>query len=244
MPVQSQNLIGQLKSLIKADGTTNPESAVLFMREQNALTVQKAFDGTTLRLIKTEDENGLFDTLNGLLYATNLALNVKEKLNEFQAFDIINMLMNDYADIKLDELIYLFKQGKKGIYGPHYNKFDIETIVNWINGYYRSDEYNNYLENRHKKPIEKVELTEEQRKGWSDIVKNFTTFAKEKKGEKAPIVNRVSVNVFHERFKTYAKGLSIEELNNLIKEYKKEAPDYVEIIKKELKTRTDEKTNS
>lgn len=208
------------------------------MKQQAQMTVIESFKGNTLALIKQGDERSLFQALNALLHATNLALNVAHKLNEFQAFDIIQTLMTDFKHVKLEELIYIFKQGKKGVYGPHYNKLDIETICGWINGYFISDEYNDYLENRHRKPVEKVELTEEQKDNWKETISNFKTFTKENKIKSEPvIVNKVSKNVFKERFEVYAKGLDERELKELFRQYQNNAPDYAEIVKNELKSR-------
>lgn len=215
------------------------------MKTQNELTVSKSFNGTQLNVLKAHDDQQLFDTINNLLFATSMALNVKEKLNAFQAFDIVHMIMNDWPLAKLEQIVYLFKQGKKGVYGPHYNKIDIETITNWLNGFFNGSEFIDYLQKLNERKVEQAPLTDEQKNKWKEIVANFATFNREqKKGIKSPIVNKVSVNVFHERFKTYSKGLTITELKQLIKEYKTEAPDYVAIIQIELKNRTDEKTNS
>lgn len=238
MLVPSTVYMTSLTSLIKVDGQIDTKVALDFMKQQAQMTVQESFKGQTLSLIKMSDERPLFQALNALLHATNLSLNVAHKLNEFQAFDIIQTLMNDYRHVKLEELIYIFKQGKKGIYGPHYNKFDIETICHWINSYFISDEYNNYLENRHKKPLQEVELSQEQKDKWKEVISNFKNFVKENKTSEGPvIVNKVSKNVFKERFKNYAKELSISDLKSLLKEYKDTAPDYAEVINEELNSR-------
>lgn len=227
-----------LTTLIKNDGSVDTKVALDFMKQQAQMTVVESFQGSTLALIRKTDERSLFQALNALLHATNLALNVAQKINEFQAFDIIQTLMTDFKHVKLEELIYIFKQGKKGVYGPHYNKLDIETICGWINGYFISDEYNDYLENRHRKPVEKVELTDRQKECWAKLISNFKTFVEETKNKSEPvIVNKVSKNVFKERFKGYAKGLTVEELKQLHKEYKETAPDYAEVINDELKER-------
>lgn len=217
----------------------------MFMRKQNEMSLVTSFQGTQLSIIKAQDDQLLFDAINNLLYATSLALNVKEKLNDFQAFDLVHMIINDWPFAKFEQLVYLFKKGKKGDYGPHYNKLDIETVTNWLNSFFNGYEYLDHLQKLNEHKVEETPLTDEQKNKWKEIVANFTTFQREKKtNEKATIVNRVSVNVFHERFKTYAKGLSVTELKQLIKEYSKEAPDYVKIIEIELNTRTDEKRDS
>lgn len=237
-----------LKTLINPDGKTNTENAVSFMRQQNEMNLTSSFEGTQLSVIKATDDQLLFDAINNLLYATSMALNVKEKLNAFQAFDLVHMIINDWPFAKFEQLVYLFKQGKRGDYGPHYNKLDIETVTHWLNSFFNGYEYLDYLEKLNQPKVEEVELNEEQKQNWQDFWKNvkdnFTTFAKDKKGQKAAVVNRVSVNVFHERFKTYAKELTDDELRTLISEYSKEAPDYVKIIETELNTRTNEKRNS
>lgn len=185
------------------------------------MTVKKSFEGQTVRSL-VNDEVNVFDILNNLLYITSKALNVKENINEFQAFDIINTLLEDYKDVKVQEFIYIFKQGKKGIYGPHYNKFDIETIIHWINGYFASNEYNDYLENRHKQPTEKVELTQAQKDGWKKIVEAVTGFKKP----------------FNGNIDTWIKTATIEELNNILTDFtKSNFAEGVILIQKEIDRR-------
>lgn len=185
------------------------------------MTVQRSFEGETIRALDLRGES-TFDILNNLLYVTSMALNVKENINEFQAFDIINTLLADYKEVKMDEFIYIFKQGKKGIYGPHYNKFDIETIVHWINSYFKSNEYNDFLENRHKKPIEKTELTQEQKDWWAKLAKEFK--------EKKPFDGNV---------KKWAKDASVEQLNSMLADFENaKHQEGIDLIKEELKNRT------
>lgn len=195
-------------------------SASAFIKEQANMTVQKAFEGQTIRALELAKEN-TFNLLNNLLYVTSKSLNVKENINQFQAFDIINTLLADYKDVKMEEFIYIFKQGKKGIYGPHYNKLDIETIVNWINSYFKSDEYNDHLENRHRKPIEKVELTKEQKDWWAKLANEFK--------EKEPFDGNV---------KKWVKTATEDQLNIMYFDFERAGhKEGVEIIKQEIEKR-------
>lgn len=199
------------------------EAAALFVKDQAAMTVQKSFAGQTLRALAINGVN-TFDLLNNLLYVTSKSLNVKENLNEFQAFDIINTLLEDYKDVKMEEFIYIFKQGKKGIYGPHYNKFDIETIVHWINSYFNSHEYNDYLENRHKRfDYEQVVLTEEQKQGWQKIAQTVAGF-----NEKP----------FTGNLESWIKSAKVEQLTAILADFEKS--NFIEginLIKTELDSR-------
>jgi hypothetical protein len=213
---------------------TSPENAALFIKDQAAMTVQRSFDGQTIRALEIAKVN-TFDLLNNLLYVTSKALNVKENINEFQAFDIIHTLLEDYKEVKMDEFIYIFKQGKKGIYGPHYNKFDIETIVHWINSYFKSDEYNDHLENRHKKPVEKVELTKEQKEHWTKI-------AEIAKGIDADLKKKNSS--FDGNLKNWLFKASVEQINSLLEDFKKVTyKEGIEAIEFELKNRADAAAN-
>lgn len=171
------------------------------------MTVKKSFEGQTIRALEIQGES-VFDMMNNLLYVTSKALNVKENINEFQAFDIINTLIEDYKDVKMDEFIYIFKQGKKGIYGPHYNKFDIETIVHWINSYFKSDEYNNFIETRHKQHHDKVELTQQQKDWWAKI--NATVKEIDEKTKK---------RTFDGNIKMWCLTAKPEELNAMLADF-------------------------
>lgn len=198
------------------------------------MTVQKSFEGQTIRALEIAGEN-TFDILNNLLYVTSKALNVKENINEFQAFDIIHTLLEDYKEVKMDEFIYIFKQGKKGIYGPHYNKFDIETIVKWINSYFKSDEYNDYLENRHKKPIEHVELTDQQKQNVSKLAEAAREIDASLKRKNNP---------FDGNLKNWLFKASLEQIDNLLKEFKQvKYKEGIEAIELELKNRADAAAN-
>lgn len=209
------------------------------------MSVQKSFQGQAIRHLQYIGED-CFPIINNLLYVTSMAMNVKNNLDNFQAMDIVNTIINDYADVKVDELIYIFKQGKKGIYGPCYNKFDLETIISWINGYYGSDEYNDFLENRHKQPVKDEPLTEAQRAQWQQtykIIKDYI-FQKEKEARivryenKPTVVNRVTNQVFAERLSNVLPVLEMHELEHYLAEYKKQNYDFgIELINKEIESR-------
>lgn len=236
---QSAHLITLLKSL--ASNINDNTSIALFIQEQANMTVQKSFDGKAIRVLESAGEN-IFDVLNALLSVTAKALNVKENLNNFQAMDIIQTLISDYKDVKIDEFVYIFKQGKKGIYGPHYNKLDIETIIGWINGYFNGDEYNNFLENRHKAPIEKEPLTEAQKQNWSTLLLAYNKFKEEheakKEKSKPVIVNQVPFEVLSKRLTQIIKTLSDVEIEYWLKEYTEQSNhDMIKLLNIEKLTR-------
>lgn len=186
------------------------------------MTIQKSFTGSTIRALELAGEN-VFDILNALISVTAKALNVKENLNNFQAMDIIQTLISDYKDVKIDEFVYIFKQGKKGIYGPHYNKLDIETFIGWINGYFSGNEYNDFLENRHKIQTEKQPLTEAQKANWTILLTAYNKFKDEheskKEKSKPVIVNQVPLDVIAKRLEGIIQTLSDVELEYWLTQY-------------------------
>ncbi len=203
------------------------------------MTIEKSFVCQTIRELQSVEEN-VFEMVNALVYATSRMLNVSKNIDNFQGMGIVHTIINDYKDLKIDQLVYLFKQGQKGIYGPHYNKFDIETVVTWINGFYVSDEYNTFLENRHKQPVGKVELTDEQKLGWKQLNDNYKKFQEEHLRKKyEPIkLEQVPFEVLEKRLSPVIVTLNDIEINYWLSEYKLQGnEDMVKLINNELKKR-------
>jgi hypothetical protein len=197
------------------------ENKLLFITEQASMTVQKSFQSPSLRIL-AQKEVDLFPLINNLLYLTSMSLNVSTNLDNYQAFELTHMIMEDYKDVKFDELVYIFKQGKKGLYGAHYNKLDMENICKWINGYYNSEEYNEFLHNRHKIHTEFTPLTIEQKANWAKTLKQFRNAIPE---------NR-NINGQLESF-------TDKELQDLLQEYTTiNFQDGIDLINKEIKKRT------
>lgn len=205
--------------MISGNESETNKNVMLFVKAQNALTVEQSFNDKSIRKHDLDGDLKIFDTINNLLKATSMALNVSSNLNIFQAYDIVLMIINDYKDVKISELVYIFKQGKKGIYGVHYNKFDIETVVRWINGYFASEEYNTFLENRHRRHIERVELTDEQKKGWSNTLKQFTNALPENNtiASKLAIMSMGELRVLRAEYEEYNYFDGVEMINNELK---------------------------
>jgi hypothetical protein len=97
------------------------------------------------------DMTGLKQQLNALLHHLVASLNAKDKINEMQALDIIDVIVQEYKYLKFEELVFVFKQAKMGRYGKDYNRIDVMTICTWIDTYAVSDERLGYLESRHNK---------------------------------------------------------------------------------------------
>lgn len=179
--------------------------------------------------MKRKNEGELFEVLNNLLTSLNLSLSVKEKTTEFQALQIVTTIMNDYPHLSVEDVALCFKMGKTGRFGPTYNKLDVQVIGEWLSKYIGSDEYNDYLENRHKMGGPTIDEDYKPHPGVKALV--------EKMIHKIRVdeLERKKVGVTDEKFLMqlayYSVHYSDNELNAMEEYYKeKDCKDGLEII--------------
>lgn len=61
--------------------------------------------------------------------------NVKDTFSDVQIVDCTLSIIERYWYLRPEEILYAFKQGKLGRYGPVFNKLDTQTILTWLHKY-------------------------------------------------------------------------------------------------------------
>jgi hypothetical protein len=156
-----------LINLVKA---ANPEQVQLeIVRAQSNLTIQSAMaQEHQISFLRKENERVLEYVISLLIETLAMQFNVKESFSGLQIVDCTLSVLEKYWYLRPEEIMYVFKQGKLGAYGPVYNKLDAPTILTWIHKY-DTDER-----------IRQVEITRDQFKSEEnqpqiDIVKAYQT---------------------------------------------------------------------
>lgn len=144
-------MTGRLISINKTGGELDPETSIIVIKEINTLKVIDAIESSTqLATLERADRHSAVTAIGNLLALTQATMGVKEKPNPIQQFEMVQFLLTDYRHLTIEEISILMREGRKGVYGPNYNKFDLETLANWAREYDGGDERQIYLETRHK----------------------------------------------------------------------------------------------
>jgi hypothetical protein len=57
------------------------------------------------------------------------------KMNVSQSLMLVNNLLTDFYYIKLEEVIFVLKEGRNGKWGKIYNRVDADIVYNWFREY-------------------------------------------------------------------------------------------------------------
>jgi len=115
----------------------NEQTAIDFYKHQSTLTLKQAVSGE--RII-AQDEEQVWNGLLNLLKSLEVSMNIREKLDDAQAFEIVVELTREFKGLTIDEFIYCFRKAKLGHYGKDYNRMDILSISLWLREYTASNE--------------------------------------------------------------------------------------------------------
>ena len=132
----------------------------------NEQSIELRNDTPSLVLIKKEiGEEKLIALLQLLIIDVIEFFNVKETMKDEHIEQTAMWILQDFKDIHLNELMFVFEQAKKGRYGEMYNLINGTKIYNWFENYW---EYRlEYFENKHiatsgdRDPYERSSSTEE-----------------------------------------------------------------------------------
>lgn len=187
-----------------------------------------------------EPEAELLKALKNLLKSLEASLNIKEKLEDHQAFEIVIELAREFKHLTLDEFIYCFRKAKLGHYGKDYHRIDILTISLWLRDYMFSSERQG------------MQKAIENEKKWKDFGKDATDptpeyLDAEKKireaAQKLTVSKTISINGFaqsdyHNQLKENILNYSDDELQSLHEDaLKQNDQKVIEIIDAEICSR-------
>ena len=76
--------------------------------------------------------------------------NLPNTLTREQALTIVELIMDDYRHLRVQDVMIAFRRAVKGLYKPAYNRLDTATVMGWLTAYseerMRAAEQRNYNE--------------------------------------------------------------------------------------------------
>lgn len=121
------------KRLIDYIKSTSP---VLANKLSTGLTIQKAQESLQLSTISRNDGEALAVVyVSSLLNEMNAV--VPSAINESNIMSVSQMILNEYWDMKIDEIILAIYRGVKGVYGKQFHAVSYQTICIWIEEVYK-----------------------------------------------------------------------------------------------------------
>jgi len=136
-----------LEKAAEPDEKVKNAALMAIAKAQAELTINQAIQGgIQISKLKREDGNSLLKAISGLIYFVCESLNVGKKMSNLQIYSTACSLVKMYWRLKLEEFIFIFRQGTTGFYGKSYDRVDVEVLSGWIEQYLRSEERISYLE--------------------------------------------------------------------------------------------------
>lgn len=217
--------MNSLLNLQKADGSVDTQQAMVVLKAEASMTVEKAWSSENrIATLKRQNEKTVFDALNNMIAATNLSLNVQSKTTSYQALEIIYLILNDYANLTLEDVLLCFKRGKSGMYGPTYNRLDFEIISWWLHSYTTSEEYLGFLESagrRRKAEIDAIPYSDQALEWVAKIKKSVNDAIKEEKPQTPkPIDSKMSEEKWKENMEKHLPEFTEQMLEEFLHKYR------------------------
>jgi|GEM_PF-5384521 len=88
-----------------------------------------------ISFLKKANPDVLEHVISLLIDTLAVQFNVKDNFSGIQIVDCTLTIIEKYWYLRPEEIMFVFKQGKLGFYGPVYNKLDTHTILSWIHKY-------------------------------------------------------------------------------------------------------------
>lgn len=92
-----------------------------------------------ISFLKKENPDVLENIISLLVDLLAVQFNVKDNFSGIQIVDCTLSIIEKYWYLRPEEVMFCFKQGKLGKYGPVYNKLDTPTILTWLHKYDTQD---------------------------------------------------------------------------------------------------------
>lgn len=194
--------------------------------------MDQAIGGTQMSTLKRQGEDSLLLCVCTLIANLCEALNLTKPMGTVQAYDAACTLVSRFYFLKLEELIYIFREGKAGKYGQLYNRLDVQVLCEWCEKYWSGEERARHLEIRNStyKTMEKEPMSLESARQLAAVFQKIAP-----KEVKDPIEPKTqSYEEWLEDFKAKADQMTIHELKAWyqigIKENQKDIMDITDTI--------------
>lgn len=118
-------------------GTPSSSRLAAIANYQQGLTVRKAMtnDENQVSYYRRVDRPTVVGVVSVLLGEANNAMNIKNAPSPNQLVMMAEEVVDTWWMLRLDEIAYALRQGAAGMYGTAYNKFDKQTVTEWLQRY-------------------------------------------------------------------------------------------------------------
>lgn len=89
----------------------------------------------TLTEMKQESIDDVADSVELLLVWCDAQLNKNEHLTDAQRISLVEMILADFSDLRLEDIACCFRYAIRGDYGKVYNGLDVQVVLQWLNEY-------------------------------------------------------------------------------------------------------------
>lgn len=159
---------------------------------QSKVTIPIAVNGVQLSALKKENEAEVLKAVKSLILSLCESLNLANSMNDYQVLEAALLLTESYYYLKIEELVYIFKNAKLGKYGKSFNRIDLQVIGEWIDKYLTSEERAEYFEKENTKHKIKNETP------LCDLYKNYSVENLKTEKQKRTEAYKESVKKFFE----------------------------------------------
>ena len=89
----------------------------------------------TITEMKQESTEDVADSLELLVLWCDAQFNKNEHLTDTQRTSLVEMIMADFSDLRLEDIACCFRYAIRGDYGKVYNGLDVQVVMQWLNEY-------------------------------------------------------------------------------------------------------------
>lgn len=193
---------------------------------ESALTVKDSIEsGVQLNKLVKANWNGAMKMIVRLLKNTAAFFNVNGQITEQQLVMTAQTIIDVYGYDNIEDLIIALKNGRAGMYGKLYGRFDGEIVLDWMKQY--MDSKAEALEKKHhQQKVGKVEI--------NSLIVDFIKNEMTEKG-KANMIENVDISDLSEKdvystFVAVKDDLNYDQLRSYKKIFKSSNDDYSDTI--------------
>lgn len=243
---QQPGFLQVLEQAALTKGAEEKQNAYLqLIKSVSQSTALQCLNGTQVSIMKRDDPAGLESKILEAINFVNETLNVGKKMSTFQAVDAATVIIKECWNLKIEEIVKAFNNGRMGLYGEIY-RLDITTLMNWITAYCNTEQEQAIIENNNLKrlpPPEREIVSEEKLKDYREQFNKLMQQVQSKKiPEKKPVMNEV---FFKESLRNNLPALNLEALNEWVKTFKKSGDkEFLKLVEAEIEHRKNRDNNA
>lgn len=99
------------------------------------MEVHKLEHMPTITEMKQESIEDVADSVELLVLWCDAQLNKNEHLTDAQRMSLVEMILADFSDLRLEDVACCFRYAIRGDYGKVYNGLDVQVVLQWLKEY-------------------------------------------------------------------------------------------------------------